>query len=90
MPWPASRAEADALLRDWAERLVQAHLATREDQDFALSQKSMIGQTMREYCGRFLFELIQNVVRRAAVGQRERAHRGGAASSITASTISWR
>lgn len=57
---PASRAEADALLRDRAERLVRAHLATREDQDFALSQKSMIGQTMREYGGRFLFELIQN------------------------------
>ncbi|MEU7570091.1 hypothetical protein [Micromonospora sp. NPDC049240] len=33
---------------------------TREDQDFARSQKSMIGQTMREYGGRFLFELIQN------------------------------
>ncbi|KUL31465.1 ATP-binding protein [Actinoplanes awajinensis] len=57
---PASRAAADALLRDRAERLVGAHLATREDQDFALSQKSMIGQTMREYGGRFLFELIQN------------------------------
>lgn len=57
---PASRAEADALLRDRAERLVRAHLSTREDQDFALSQKSMIGQTMREYGGRFLFELIQN------------------------------
>jgi hypothetical protein len=57
---PASRAEADALLRDGARRLVWAHLMTREDQDFALSQKSMIGQTMREYGGRFLFELIQN------------------------------
>jgi len=57
---PASRAEADALLRDGARRLVWAHLSTREDQDFALSQKSMIGQTMREYGGRFLFELIQN------------------------------
>ena len=57
---PASHAEADALLRDRAERLVRAHLLTREDQDFALSQKSMIGQTMREYGGRFLFELIQN------------------------------
>jgi hypothetical protein len=57
---PASRAEADALLRDWARRLVWAHLRTREDQDFALSQKSMIDQTMREYGGRFLFELIQN------------------------------
>jgi hypothetical protein len=33
---------------------------TREDQDFAQSQKSMIEQTMREYGGRFLFELIQN------------------------------
>jgi hypothetical protein len=57
---PASRSEADSLLRDWARRLVWAHLKTREDQDFALSQKSMIGQTMREYGGRFLFELIQN------------------------------
>lgn len=57
---PASRAEAEALLHDWARRLVWAHLTTREDQDFALSQKSMIGQTMREYGGRFLFELIQN------------------------------
>ncbi|MEV5695258.1 ATP-binding protein [Micromonospora globbae] len=57
---PASRAEADAQLRDGAERLVRAQLMTREDQDFARSQKSMIGQTMREYGGRFLFELIQN------------------------------
>jgi Wadjet protein JetD, C-terminal len=56
----SQRSEADALLRDWARRLVWAHLKTREDQDFALSQKSMIGQTMREYGGRFLFELIQN------------------------------
>jgi len=57
---PGSRSDADALLLDWARRLVWAHLTTREDQDFALSQKSMIGQTMREYGGRFLFELIQN------------------------------
>ncbi len=57
---PGSRSEADDLLRDWARRLVWAHLNTREDQDFALSQKSMIGQAMREYGGRFLFELIQN------------------------------
>ena len=57
---PASRSEADALLRDWARRLVRAHVTTREDQDFAQSQKSMIEQTMREYGGRFLFELIQN------------------------------
>jgi hypothetical protein len=45
---PASRSEADALLRDWARRLVWAHVTTREDQDFAQSQKSMIEQTMRE------------------------------------------
>jgi hypothetical protein len=51
---PASRSEADALLRDRARRLVRAHVATREDQDFAQSQKSMIEQTMREYGGRFL------------------------------------
>lgn len=57
---PASRSEADGLLRDWASRLVRAHVTTREDQDFAQSQKSMIEQTMREYGGRFLFELIQN------------------------------
>ena len=57
---PASRSEADAILRDWARRLVWAHVTTREDQDFAQSQKSMIEQTMREYGGRFLFELIQN------------------------------
>jgi hypothetical protein len=57
---PASRAEADVLLRDWATRLVRAHVMTREDQDFAQSQKSMIEQTVREYGGRFLFELIQN------------------------------
>jgi hypothetical protein len=57
---PASRSEADAMLRDWARRLARAHVTTREDQDFAQSQKSMIEQTMREYGGRFLFELIQN------------------------------
>ena len=57
---PSSRSQADALLRDWARRLVRAHVSTREDQDFAQSQKSMIEQTMREYGGRFLFELIQN------------------------------
>jgi hypothetical protein len=57
---PALRSEADAILRDWARRLVRAHVTTREDQDFAQSQKSMIEQTMREYGGRFLFELIQN------------------------------
>lgn len=57
---PSSRAEADVLLWDRARRTVRAHLATREDQDYARSQKSMIDQSSREYGGRFLHELIQN------------------------------
>lgn len=57
---PASRDEADAWLRDRATRTVRAHLRTRGDADFARSVKSMIDQTVHEYGGRFLFELIQN------------------------------
>jgi hypothetical protein len=57
---PSSREEADAWLRERAQRTVWAHLNTRDDADFAPSVKSMIEQTQREYSGRFLFELIQN------------------------------
>ena len=68
---PGARSDADLLLRNWATRLVWAHLNTREDQDFAHSQKSMIDQTMREYGGRFLFELIQNGYDAQPPGQRD-------------------
>ena len=57
---PASRADADAWLRNKARRVVGAHLTTREDADFARSVKSMIDKTVHEYDGRFVFELIQN------------------------------
>ncbi|MDP8928832.1 MAG: hypothetical protein M3O70_09720 [Actinomycetota bacterium] len=57
---PASRREADEWLRLRAKRIIKAHLDTREDADFARSVKSMIDQTVHEYGGRFLFELIQN------------------------------
>ena len=57
---PSTRRDADEWLRVRAQKTIQAHLRTREDVDFAQSVKSMIDQTVHEYGGRFVFELIQN------------------------------
>lgn len=59
-PEPSTRRDADEWLRARALKTIQAHLRTREDADFARSVKSMIDQTVHEYGGRFVFELIQN------------------------------
>jgi len=60
LPEPSTRRGANEWLRARALKTIQAHLRTREDADFARSVKSMIDQTVHEYGGRFVFELIQN------------------------------
>ncbi len=56
---PAADTATDWLWRR-AHDVIEAYLATRGKADFARSVKSMTDQTVHEYGGRFLHELVQN------------------------------